>query len=74
MIALLSILLLATATLTSTSPTIIRRAVQQLNQAATDEAHKRDGTATRAFSDTAIKVCIDADGLHYILTNTPGDF
>lgn len=57
MISILSFLL-AAISLTSASPTpVVRRAVQELNQAAFEEAHQRDDTATRAFSDTEIKVC-----------------
>jgi len=32
------------------------RAVESLNEAATAEAHQRDNTATRAFSNVQIKV------------------
>jgi hypothetical protein len=32
------------------------RAVNSLNEAATEEAHQRDNGATRAFSDVQIKV------------------
>ncbi|KAL9625931.1 MAG: hypothetical protein Q9164_007982, partial [Protoblastenia rupestris] len=55
MIVPLSTILLAAAAFTSASPAVVRRAVQQLDQAAFEEAHVRDDTATRAFSDTAIK-------------------
>ena len=34
------------------------RAVDSLNEAATEEAHQRDNGATRAFSDVQIKVRI----------------
>jgi hypothetical protein len=61
MIAPISIVLLAAAALTSASPARVRRAVQELNQAAFEEAHQRDQTATRAFSDTAIKVCVSVN-------------
>lgn len=57
MIAILSVLLLAATALTSASPASLKRAVQELNQAAFEEAQQRDDTATRAFSATAIKVC-----------------
>lgn len=53
----LSTFLLAAATLTAAFPTVERRVVQQLDQAAFDEAHPRDNGATRAFSSTQIKVC-----------------
>jgi hypothetical protein len=55
MLAPLSFLVLAAVSLTSTSP-VVRRAVQELNQKAFAEAQQRDDTATRAFSNTAIKV------------------
>ena len=56
MIVPLSFLLLAATSLTTASPAVIRRAVQKLNQEAFAEAQQRDDTATRAFSNTAIKV------------------
>lgn len=56
MIAPLSILLLATAACISACP--VKRQVEELNEEAFAEAHQRDDTATRAFSNTAIKVCI----------------
>ena len=65
-VSLLSILF-AAAALTSASPTVVRRAVQQLDQAAFEEAHVRDDTATRAFSDTAIKVCTFIRGMYHYL-------
>jgi hypothetical protein len=49
-------LLLTSLTLTSALPAITNRAVTELNQGATAEAHPRDNTATRAFSNTEIKV------------------
>lgn len=58
MIVPFSILLVAASALTSASPAVVRRAVQKLDQAAFAEAQKKDDTATRAFSATAIKVCI----------------
>lgn len=70
MIARLSVLFLAASVLTSASPTVVRRAVQQLDQAAFEEAQQRDDTATRAFSDTAIKVCIQIDLSCHVLTNS----
>ncbi|ERF73103.1 hypothetical protein EPUS_06564 [Endocarpon pusillum Z07020] len=66
MIVPLSTTLLAASVLTA-SPTALRRAVQQLDQAAFEEAQVRDDTATRAFSDTAIKTsggkCLSVDQL-----------
>lgn len=56
MVATLSTLLLAAATFASAFPAVERRTVQQLDQAAFDEAHPRDNGATRAFSSTQIKV------------------
>ncbi len=70
MLAPLSFLLLAAASLTSASP-LVRRAVQQLNQEAFAEAHQRDDTATRAFSNTAIKVCIPTNGSCHVLHTHP---
>lgn len=67
MIAILSVLLLAATALTSASPASLKRAVQELNQAAFEEAQQRDDTATRAFSATAIKTsggkCLSVDPL-----------
>jgi len=53
MISLLSTLLFGAAL---ASPLVEVRTVTSLNQAAFKEAQQRDGTATRAFSSTAIKV------------------
>ena len=64
MIAPLSILLLAAAASISASPAFTSRAVQKLNEAAFDEAQQRDGTATRAFSNTAIKVRVVINSRH----------
>lgn len=50
---------LAAAGPVSSSP----RAVTELNQAAFEEAQQRDETATRAFSNTAIKVRTLAEDL-----------
>jgi hypothetical protein len=41
------------------SSTLRARVVKELNQAATAEAHQRDDTATRAFSNIQIKVWLD---------------
>jgi hypothetical protein len=68
MITSLSLLLLVASALTSASPAGVRRAVQELNQAAFEEAQQRDDTATRAFSNTAIKVCIRKK---YLLPSSP---
>lgn len=56
MIASLSALLFSAVSLTSAIPVLERRVVQALDQAAFAEAQQRDDTATRAFSDTEIKV------------------
>jgi hypothetical protein len=47
--------LLAWAALAGATP-FGSRAVDSLNEAATEEAHQRDNGATRAFSDVQIKV------------------
>ncbi|KAK7940892.1 uncharacterized protein PG986_013279 [Apiospora aurea] len=47
------------------------RAVTELNQAAFEEAQKRDDTATRAFSNTAIKT---SDGKCLFVDKLSGDF
>lgn len=54
MIAPFPIFLLATAACISACP--VKRQVEELNEEALAEAHQRDETATRAFSNTAIKV------------------
>lgn len=56
MIAPLSILLVGAAALASAIPVVEKRVVQALDQESFAEAQKRDDTATRAFSSTAIKV------------------
>lgn len=56
MVATLPAFLLAAATLVSAFPANDRRVVQQLDQAAFEEAHPRDDGATRAFSSVQIKV------------------
>lgn len=56
MVVTLSAFILAAATFASAFPAFERRTVQQLDQAAFDEAHPRDNGATRAFSSTQIKV------------------
>lgn len=55
MLASLGVLLLASATFAS--PILEVRAVDALKQPDTDNAHPRDQTATRAFSNTEIIVC-----------------
>ena len=62
--------LLAWAALASAGPLLLR-AVTQLDEAATAEAHPRDDTATRAFSNVQIKVSLRRPGLltPNILTN-----
>ncbi len=67
MIVPLSTVLLAAAALTSASRSVVRRAVEELDQDAFEEAQVRDDTATRAFSNTAIKVCIRMYGLRCYL-------
>ncbi|WQF75225.1 Putative ricin B, lectin domain, ricin B-like lectin [Colletotrichum destructivum] len=63
---------LAYATLLATaSPVIQRRVVTELNEEATKEAHLRDDTATRAFSDIQIKT---ADGRCLFVDKLSGDF
>lgn len=64
---------LAYATLlVSASPLALqRRAVTELNEEATKEAHPRDDTATRAFSDVQIKT---ADGKCLFVDKLSGDF
>ncbi|KAL2271941.1 hypothetical protein VTJ83DRAFT_1312 [Remersonia thermophila] len=47
------------------------RAVDSLNEAATAEAHQRDNTATRAFSDVQIKT---SDGRCLFVDKLSGDF
>ena len=74
MIAPLSILLLAAAASISASPAFTSRAVQKLNEAAFDEAQQRDGTATRAFSNTAIKVRVVINSRHRRLISCLVDF
>jgi hypothetical protein len=57
MFSSLSTLLLTAATLASASPIALEpRNVTSLDQAAFAEAQQRDATATRAFSNTQIKV------------------
>ncbi|KAJ3280412.1 hypothetical protein HK104_000673 [Borealophlyctis nickersoniae] len=65
--------LLGAAGLASALPTSVhhRRAVPSLNQAATEEAQQRDGTATRAFSNTQIKT---SDGRCLFVDELSGDF
>ncbi|KAK8114281.1 hypothetical protein PG999_006350 [Apiospora kogelbergensis] len=58
---------LAAAGPVSSSP----RAVTELNQAAFEEAQQRDETATRAFSNTAIKT---SDGKCLFVNKLSGDF
>ncbi|KXH66623.1 hypothetical protein CSAL01_12229 [Colletotrichum salicis] len=64
---------LAYATLlVSASPLAVqRRVVTELNEEATKEAHPRDETATRAFSDVQIKT---ADGKCLFVDKLSGDF
>ncbi|MCJ1266977.1 hypothetical protein MMC22_006862 [Lobaria immixta] len=71
MVAILSSFLLAAATFVSAFPAVERRTVQQLDQAASDEAHPRDNGATRAFSSTQIKT---SDGQCLFVDKLSGDF
>lgn len=59
------------ATFALAGPVKFRRQVQQLDPAATEEAHQRDDTATRAFSDVQIKT---ADGRCLFVDPLSGDF
>ncbi|KAK0388377.1 hypothetical protein NLU13_4622 [Sarocladium strictum] len=63
-----NILLFAGATLATP---LIGRQVNELNQEAFEEAHKRDDTATRAFSSVAIKT---SDGRCLSVDKLSGDF
>jgi len=57
MIATLSLSsILGWAALAAAGPVVAPRVVDSLNEAATAEAHQRDNTATRAFSNVQIKV------------------
>ncbi|GKT54136.1 ricin-type beta-trefoil lectin domain-containing protein [Colletotrichum tofieldiae] len=64
-------LLAYAALLATASPVIQRRTVTELNEEATKEAHQRDDTATRAFSDIQIKT---ADGRCLFVDKLSGDF
>lgn len=59
------------ATLTVATPVKIAREVQELDQGAFEEAHQRDDTATRAFSDIQIKT---GDGRCLFVDELSGDF
>ncbi|KAK8055891.1 hypothetical protein PG993_001118 [Apiospora rasikravindrae] len=61
----------AMSTLVAAGPVSYPRAVTELNQAAFEEAQKRDETATRAFSNTAIKT---SDGKCLFVDKLSGDF
>lgn len=69
MAALLS-LLLACASLGSSSP-VGPRAVSSLNEAAFAEAQQRDDGATRAFSNTQIKVGVRLQNHPFLGANLP---
>ncbi|KAM7192767.1 hypothetical protein V8F20_008692 [Naviculisporaceae sp. PSN 640] len=62
--------LLALGALTRASP-VCRRAVDALNDEATAEAHRRDDSATRAFSNVQIKT---SDGRCLFVDKLSGDF
>ncbi|GKT51644.1 uncharacterized protein ColSpa_11825 [Colletotrichum spaethianum] len=64
-------LLAYAALLATASPVIQRRNVTELNEEATKEAHPRDDTATRAFSNIQIKT---ADGRCLFVDKLSGDF
>ncbi|KAK6336250.1 hypothetical protein TWF696_001811 [Orbilia brochopaga] len=69
---LFSLLALSTsAAVTSAHPSLIRRVVTELNQAATEEAHQRDDTATRAFSSVTITT---GNGKCLFVDELSGDF
>jgi hypothetical protein len=59
------------ATLTIASPVRMVREIQELDQAAFEEAHQRDDSATRAFSDIQIKT---GDGRCLFVDKLSGDF
>jgi hypothetical protein len=71
MISKISVLLAYAITLASAGPISFPRAVAQLNEEATREAHQRDGTATRAFSNVQIKT---SDGRCLFVDKLSGDF
>ncbi|MCJ1466744.1 hypothetical protein MMC07_005364 [Pseudocyphellaria aurata] len=71
MIPDLFMLVLAAATCASAFPALERRTVQQLDQAAFEEAHPRDNGATRAFSSTQIKT---SNGQCLFVDKLSGDF
>ncbi|OLN85456.1 hypothetical protein CCHL11_08089 [Colletotrichum chlorophyti] len=71
MIARLAPLLACAALFASASPVIQHRAVTELNEEATREAHQRDETATRAFANVQIKT---ADGRCLFVDKLSGDF
>lgn len=66
-----SIVAVYAATLALAGPIKYRRQVQTLNPDATEEAHQRDDTATRAFSDVEIKT---SDGRCLFVDPLSGDF
>ncbi|KAK8049953.1 hypothetical protein PG994_011683 [Apiospora phragmitis] len=59
------------STLVTAGPVSYPRVVTELNQAAFEEAQKRDETATRAFSNTTIKT---SDGKCLFVDKLSGDF
>ncbi|MCJ1426600.1 hypothetical protein MMC29_004503 [Sticta canariensis] len=71
MVTIRSALVLAAATFAFAFPAVERRTVQQLDQAAFDEAHPRDNGATRAFSSTQIKT---SNGQCLFVDKLSGDF
>ncbi|KAK2035198.1 ricin-type beta-trefoil lectin domain-containing protein [Colletotrichum zoysiae] len=71
MICQAATLLAYAALLATASPVAQRRAVTELDEAATKEAHPRDDTATRAFSNVQI---LTADGKCLFVDKLSGDF
>ncbi|KAK2001162.1 ricin-type beta-trefoil lectin domain-containing protein [Colletotrichum falcatum] len=71
MISQAATLLAYAALLAAASPVAQRRAVPELDEAATKEAHPRDDTATRAFSNVQI---LTADGKCLFVDKLSGDF
>ncbi|KAF3907794.1 hypothetical protein ABW21_db0204496 [Orbilia brochopaga] len=63
--------LTASVAVTSAHPSLLRRVVTELNQAATEEAHPRDDTATRAFSSVTITT---GNGKCLFVDELSGDF
>lgn len=71
MIFSLCTVLACLSALAAAGPTRFRRAVTELDQEAFEEAHRRDGTATRAFSNVRIRT---SDGQCLFVDKLSGDF